>query len=643
MRDRTKLLLVLALVGLPVAGRLLWFYRGGYKPPEIPDINESQIALPLPEYRPLADQPLEAGGLVVIDLSHENNLEVDDLTPLRDRLTARGVAIETLDGSSDSLETQLRGAIALLVIAPTSNYTVEERDLIADFVEDGGRLLLAADPTRPVPPEQEDEEGPLDLESIFFPSSAVPAINSLANAFGLVYFDDYLYNLVENEGNYRNVKFTVLSDEHSLTQDLETIVFFAAHSLHTDGLSLASADENTLSSLRTGETGLAAAALAANRRVLALGDVTALTPSFHTIADNDRFLSNIAEWLAAASREWDLKDFPHLFERPVDLVQLGDGSLDPRLIARSGTLQELFQQAQLTLSLRAAADPDHDTLFIGTFDNVELVQEYLATASVTIVIAAAEEEAEEAQDTIEIEGLGTLGIEGTALYVVDRSADRVVVVALAEDGEAAIQALERLASVDFSGCVDNAAVTVCSKDEFQEGLGLEADGDEPGQPPGEAVTAEAPPRVAARSEAEAAFEAGTPWLQDLAPESYDLTSQAGESYTYTIQLDGSQEVMWVYGWCTVTQEQLAQNWDNISLVFTLDGEAVPLDSFVRLEDKFGELECRLHYALLADWPSGEHLLTTEVTFATAINDGLDDFPAGTHSYDFRVHVEEGTA
>ena len=640
MRDRTKLLLVLALVALPVSGRLLWFHSGWYQPPEIPEIDESQIALPLPEYRPLADQPLETGGLVVIDLSHNNNLEVDDLTPLWDRLTARAVTIETLDDSSDSLETQLRGAIALLVIAPTSNYTAEERDLIADFVEDGGRLLLAADPTRPVPPEQEDEEEPLDLESIFFPSSAVPAINSLANAFGLVYFDDYLYNLVDNAGNYRNVKFTVLSDEHSLTQDLETIVFFAAHSLQTDGLSLVNADENTLSSLRSGETGLTAAALAANGRVLALGDVTALTPSFHTIADNDRFLSNIADWLAAASREWDLKDFPHLFRGPVDLVQVSEGSLDPRLIARSGTLQELFQQARLTLSLRAAADPDHDTLFVGTFDNVDLVQGYLATAGVTIVLAEADEEEEESQDTIEIEGLGTLGLEGTTLYVVDRSADRVVVVALAEDGEAAIQALERLTSVDFSGCVHGEGVTVCSTDEVQEGLGLEADRDEPGQPPGEAVT---PPRVAARSEAEAAFEAQTPWLQELAPETYDLTSQAGETYTYTIEMDRSQEVMWVYGWCTVTQEQLAQNWENISLVFTLDGESVPLDSFVRLEDKSGDLECRTHYALLADWPSGEHELTTEVTFATAINDGLDDFPAGTHIFEYRVHVEESSA
>ena len=229
MRGWTKLLLVLLLIALPVAGRWAWFYRGWYTPPVIPEIDESQIALPLSEYRPLADEVLESVGRVVVDLSHDNNLEVDDLTPLRDRLTQRGVAIETFHGPSSSLETRLRGATALVVIAPTSRYTAEERDAIADFVEDGGRLLLAADPTRPVPPEEEEES----LNSALVPlrTSAIPAINSLANAFGVAYFDDYLYNLVENEGNYRNVKFTVLSNEHSLTQGLEMVVFFATHSL----------------------------------------------------------------------------------------------------------------------------------------------------------------------------------------------------------------------------------------------------------------------------------------------------------------------------------------------------------------------------------------------------------------------------
>lgn len=287
MKGLTKILLVLALIALPVVGRWSWFYSGRYTPPDIPEIDESQIALPVSKYHPFADEPLESIGRVLIDLAHANNMEVDDLTPLRDRLTARGVAIETLpplppavadqdaedeetgEGSSGSLATQLRGATALVVMAPTSSYTAEERNAVVDFVEDGGRLLLAADPTRPVLPEEEEEA--LDLASVFFPTSAVPAINSLANAFGVVYFDDYLYNLVDNQGNYRNVKFTHLSDEHALTQDLEMIVFFAAHSLQSDGLALVSGDANTLSPLRSGETGLIAAALAAEGRVLGPG------------------------------------------------------------------------------------------------------------------------------------------------------------------------------------------------------------------------------------------------------------------------------------------------------------------------------------------------------------------------------------
>jgi len=640
MKGSKALWLALVLIALPILGRFVWFYRGRYRPPDIPEFHV-QIVLQ-PDYQPFADEPLEGWGRVVIDLSHDNNLESDDLAPLRDRLTARAVAIETFDGSSVSLETQLRGATALVVIAPTSRYTAEERDTIVNFVEDGGRLLLVADPTRPVPPEE--EEGVLDFESVLFPTSAIPAINSLANAFGVVYFDDYLYNLVDNEGNYRNIKFTNLNDEHPLTKDLEEVVFFAAHSLQSDDLSLISGDKNTLSPLRTGETDLTAAALAAEGQVLALGDVTILTPPYHTIADNDHFLSNIADWLATAEREWDLKDFPYLFERPVDLVQISEGFLDPRLIARSDPLEAVFDRADLTLNLCATADPDHDTLFVGTFDEVELVEEYLATAGVAVTIVGAEDEGtgtdaeeEEPQDTIEIEGLGTMGIEGTTLFIVDRSADHVVVIALAEDGETAIEALERLASADFSGCVHGNAVTVCSRGEVQEGLGLDAGG-EPGQPPSAGVTPEGPPTVASPSEAEAAFEAQTPWLEDLAPESYDITSQAGETYTYTIAMDRSQDVMWVYGWCATTKELLTQNWDNISLVFTLDGEEVPLDSFVRLEGNFDELECRLYYTLLTDWPGGEHLLTTEVTFTTAINDGLDDYPAGTHVYEYRVQV-----
>ena len=470
MKSYKVLWVLLALIILPTLGRLVWFYRGWYSVPQVPEINDTQIILPLPPYKPFVDEPTDGDGLAVIDLSHNNNLEIDDLAPLRDRLTVRGVRVRTFDGSSGSLGMQLRGATALVVVAPASPYSQEERDAVMAFVEDGGRVLLAADPTRPVPLSPEEL---LDMPSIFFPTSAVPAINSLANAFGVIYFDDYLYNMVDNEGNYRNVKFTTLDEEHPLTQDLEEVIFFAAHSLRTKGLSLITGDENILSPLRTGETELTAAALAADGLVLALGDVSVLTPSYHVIADNNRFLSNISDWLATAARDWDLKDFPYLYAGPVDLVQTFGDLLDPRLIVAIDGLQAVFEQAELSLTLQAEADSDHDVLLLGTFSDLDLVERYLTSAGISVTLEGVDrggQVGENIEDTITIEGLGTLDIKGTILYVVDHSKGRVVILVLAEDNEKTIQAVNRLGSVDFSGCVQDDDVMVCSTGELLEGV-----------------------------------------------------------------------------------------------------------------------------------------------------------------------------
>jgi hypothetical protein len=514
---RNGLVLLLCMIVTLFVGRTLWFYRGSYTAPDIPEIDESQIAPFRVDYQPFEDAPLVGDGHVIIDLAHSNNLAINDLSPLRDRLEARGATIETFDGDGDPLTTRLRNATALLVIAPTVKVTAEEREAIMDFVADGGRLLLAADPTRPVSEEEEEEEFPT-LYSIFFPTSAVPAINSLASAFGVVYFDDYVYNLDDNAGNYRNVKFTAFSDEHPLTEDIETLVFFAAHSLRSSGLSLVAGDAHTHSPVRSGETDLTVAALAADERVLALGDVTFLTSPYHTAGDNDRFLSHIADWLAVDAREReDLEDFPYLFERPVDLIQASGDFLDPQLIARGGELQELFEQAGLTLDVRAAVEPGHDAFYVGIFDDVAAVQGYLSTAGVTVTVGAngqtrpsADEETEveetveseseagtptptavpatpspEAETDegspgiIEIETLGAIGTQGSTLFLIDRSDDRVAIIVLAEDSQAVVAAMERLATNDLSGCIQADTATICSTGEAQDELDTETA--EPGE------------------------------------------------------------------------------------------------------------------------------------------------------------------
>ena len=93
---RYLLAIILILAVLVVRG--LWFYTGSYQSPEIVEIDGNQIAAAPVVYNPIADEPVEGGGRVVIDLSHNNNIDINDLAPLRDRLNARGVVVERLRG-----------------------------------------------------------------------------------------------------------------------------------------------------------------------------------------------------------------------------------------------------------------------------------------------------------------------------------------------------------------------------------------------------------------------------------------------------------------------------------------------------------------------------------------------------------------
>jgi hypothetical protein len=445
------------------------------------------------------DEPTQGDGRVVIDLSHNNNLLIDDLTPLQNALDARGVPVRIVDGFDLYLEDELFGATGLVVLAPTFQFSPSERRAVEEFVADGGRLLMAADPTRAVVSEIEDEF--LDLNSIFFSTSAIPAINSLANLFDILYFDDYLYNPVENEGNYRNVQFSDLDESHPVMEGLTQVVFFASHSLISDGAPLVIGDENTHSNVRTGEVDLVAAVTTSEGRVVALGDLTSLTSPYQAVADNELFVGNIADWLALDSRVWDLTDFPYLFERPVDLVQISEGDLDPRLLPLAVDLEPVLEALDLDLSLRREVDPTHDVLRLGSFADFEVVEEILVSKGVTITLATDEEdsenddevsngEIEEAAeekplDLLEVQGLGAIGLSGTTVYVVDRTDAQVTVVALAENQEEAIQAVRRLSMGDFPGCIHLIEITVCSTGEAppEVDVDVEQDMEEPFEEP----------------------------------------------------------------------------------------------------------------------------------------------------------------
>ncbi|MBN2149249.1 MAG: hypothetical protein JW726_17815 [Anaerolineales bacterium] len=459
-----KILLFLLLIGLPIAGRWLWLNFTRYDPGEIPEVQDSQIRLPEVTYTLYEDTPVQAEGRVVLDLAHDNNLLIDDLTPLRDRLAARGVSIETYDGYSTTLEQSLRGAVAYVVVAPAYEFYEEEVDAVLAFVQDGGHVLIAADPTRPAYADS------YDLFSVFFPVSAIPSVNSISQAFGIVYFDDYLYNLEENAGNYRNVSISGFAEGQALTQGLETIILNATHSLEGPGEVILAGDAQTHSNVRTGEENLAAGILTAEGRVLALGDMTLMTTPYHTIADNDHFLSNIADWMVGAQRQWDLQDFPYLFDGPVDLVKTTDEPLDTEWLSLQETLQYSLDQAGIEVTLRSEPDADHDVLYFGTFDALDTVQAYLDEAGIVIDLPSQEEsdsgldeeDEEPPQDTVAVPELGTFLAPDTALFLVGDVDSRVVLVVLAWDEAAVRVAVERLSDQDLVDCANTETIYVCT-------------------------------------------------------------------------------------------------------------------------------------------------------------------------------------
>ncbi|MBS1250367.1 MAG: hypothetical protein MAG431_01961 [Chloroflexi bacterium] len=162
------------------------------------------------------------------------------------------------------------------------------------------------------------------------------------------------------------------------------------------------------------------------------------------------------------------------------------------------------------------------------------------------------------------------------------------------------------------------------------------------QPLGAGVTPEHSPTMGTVSEAETAFNAGTKWLEDYAKEDYqnEVTSQPGETYPYTVPLSTSRKLIWAYFWCTADEASFTDNWSKIELEFAIGEEIVPLEDFAVLEGVFSGNHCRAYYTVLSDWAVGEHVLTTTITFTAPLNDGIteEDYPAGTHVYEYHVYV-----
>lgn len=144
------------------------------------------------------------------------------------------------------------------------------------------------------------------------------------------------------------------------------------------------------------------------------------------------------------------------------------------------------------------------------------------------------------------------------------------------------------------------------------------------------------PRIGSASESNAALESGAPLLEQLAPEIYENAYAVPGTYNYTPDLSQTGEAIWVALWCDEADlypESIAA----ITFQMRLNGVEIPLSSFDNLEFESDGQRCQVYFALLTDWPAGDHLVETEMEFAPS--DDLE-FEPGVRLFQYAVEIEE---
>ena len=469
---RNRVWIGLALIFLPLVGRTLWYHRGFYRPlapiqlpaysefsPPQPPVGEA--AIELPEAAPTPEGP-PAGPpkLVLFDQSHSNRFSMPELRSLTAALSSQGGRIEVLDSSFAfdelGLEGRLKYASSYVVVAPSVVFSSSEVAAVKRFVDHGGRLLVVLDPTRTG--SGFDIFGFLILSA----SEDVSTANQLLESSDLSFSDDYLYNLMENEGNFRNVLLRDFGD-HPLTVGLQTVALYAARSVQTvNGTPLLSGDAGTLSSLTDTGGGLAAAALGPSAQTLALGDLSFMTPPYDRVADNARFIQNLAEFLLDGERRPDLHNLPFVFSGPVSVVQSADFALQAETLVALQEMSTALLPAGVSLTFPEAAPSEGDLLVLGLFEPDPELEELIEPLGLVLP-------AEASDGRLEAPGFGSFNPAGIGFVGLARSEARTTLVLLASDQAGLVSLLETVGLGLLSDCLLSGTSALC---QVGEGAGL---------------------------------------------------------------------------------------------------------------------------------------------------------------------------
>ncbi|HUV15692.1 MAG TPA: DUF4350 domain-containing protein [Pelolinea sp.] len=467
-----RLFLALVFFLLPFFFRGLWFYRGFYFPGNkinSPDFKEiTVIQPPLSTLPAVPVQASYSGIKVLFDLAHTNKFTFTEIEALRNLLLQQGAEILELEIKND-LTDLLNKADAFVVITPVDSYSIKDLEAVENFVQRGGRLLVIADPTRSYSEYDTERE------------KSVILANEILEPFKISFRNDYVYNLVENEGNYRNI-FIFPDSRNSVTRNISQLVFYASHSLETQSEVLFTGNENTLSSLDDKGNALPVAAMDESGNVLVIGDMTFLTTPYNQVADNYQLVLNISDFLLKKSRTRTLADFPNLFTRPIS-IRLTEGiNLDKELLAVISDMKEKFNSDDLPVVILEKEEEGFDQIILGTFppnDQLRIYTDFFGinfndgkfnptpspTAEDEIELEEPLPDATKLDDSFFLfPEFGKIPSEGFGFLLLYQEENRTNLVILSDSLENVVQLLNLLIKGSLEICLATDSIAICQQD-----------------------------------------------------------------------------------------------------------------------------------------------------------------------------------
>jgi hypothetical protein len=171
---------------------------------------------------------------------------------------------------------------------------------------------------------------------------------------------------------------------------------------------------------------------AAEGRVLALSDFTFMIPPRNAILDNNKLISNIADYLTSSQRSFELADFPGFFKDDVDIL-LGNSEL----FDVGGDLKDGLAAFRINAEVRGVEDITKDMVYVGLYEDSADVAQYLELAGLGV------------DDVIRTPFTPDIQREDTAIIMLNTGPERQVLVILGDSESALRDVVVRLSQGSF--------------------------------------------------------------------------------------------------------------------------------------------------------------------------------------------------